>query len=82
MKRRLATIMMVLVLFVQGCGTVVTAREQDLIFRNAENAVQMSELANRDPQVPDAYKRWIAADAKSWKALYNWSIGERATPKE
>jgi len=79
MRNILIALTLTVATLLQGCGVTVSAREQDLFRRNAENATQMADVAERDTNVPDAYKRWIRADAKTWKALHKWSLGERAS---
>ena len=68
-----------LILFVGGC-TCINPATQSLIDAQAQNAKQVSEVAQQDPDLKDDYKRWLKADARSWSALAAWARGERPTP--
>lgn len=65
-----------LVVLLPGC-VCVRPSDRQLIDTHAANAAAMTARADEDAAVPDAYRRWIAAEAKTWRYLSDWANGRK-----
>lgn len=67
------------VMLAVGCS-YVTPSDREVIHAHRLNAEAMARAVDRDPNLPAYASTWWQAEARTWRAMDAWALGESIDP--